>query len=159
MFSDPLVLKLVTFVRSIGIEVYACTINWKTQFPGLDIKAGVVLIDKNQLIHPGNILHEAGHIAVHDPARRKQPKFQPRNGEELSALAWSYAAVVYLGLNSELVFYPGSYHGWATSLVENFAEGRYLGVPLLQRFGMCIEERFASERGVKPYPHMLKWVR
>ena len=159
MFSDPLVMKLVTFVRSIGIQVQACPINWKTQFPGLEVRAGAVLVDESQLIHPGNILHEAGHIAVHDPDQRMQPKFLPSKGEELGALAWSYAAVVHLGLGSELVFYPGSYHGWDTSLIENFAEGRYLGVPLLQRYGMAIEERFAAERGSKPYPHMLRWVR
>lgn len=159
MFSDPLVVKLVTFVRSVGIEVRACPINWKTQFPGLEIQAGTVLIDESQLIHPGNILHEAGHIAVHDPARRANPKFRPSNGEELSALAWSYAAIVYLDFSPELVFYPGSYQGWDTSLIENFAEGRYLGVPLLQRYGMAIEERFAAERGLKPFPHMLRWVR
>lgn len=158
-FQTPLVMELVTFVRSIGIEVQACPINWKTQFPGLEIRAGAVLVDENQLLHPGNILHEAGHIAVHDPAKRPQLKFRPTPGEELGAMAWSYAATVHLGHNSELVFYPGSYHGWATSLVENFAEGRYLGVPLLQRYGMAIEQRFASERGLKPYPHMLRWVR
>jgi hypothetical protein len=28
MFSDPLVTRLGTFVRSIAIEVQACTINW-----------------------------------------------------------------------------------------------------------------------------------
>src|SRR6267378_558634 len=139
MFSNTLVMRLATFVRSIGIEVQACPINWKTQFPGLEIQAGTVLVDESQLLHPGNILHEAGHIAVHDPARRKHAKFSPTPGEELGALAWSYAAVVHLGLTSELVFYPGSYHGWATSLVENFAEGRYLGIPLLQRYGMSVE--------------------
>lgn len=159
MFSDPLVARLSTFVCSVGIEVQACAINWKTQFPGLEIKMGAVLVDEKELIHPGNILHEAGHIAVHDPARRKEPKFRPSRGEEVAALAWSYAATVCLGLNSELVFYPGSYHGWATSLVENFAERRYLGVPLLQRYGMAVEQRFATERGVDPYPHMLKWLR
>lgn len=152
-------MELATFVRSRGIEVHACRINWKTQFPGLDIRAGAVLVDESQLIHPGNILHEAGHIAVHAPTMRPQLKFKPMQGEELGAMAWSYAATVHLGHNSELVFYPGSYHGWATSLVENFAEGRYLGVPLLQRYGMAIEQRFASERGLKPYPHMLRWVR
>jgi hypothetical protein len=158
-FHDPLVTKLVTFVRGLGIEVQACAIDWKTQFPGLDIRAGAVLVDEAQLIHPGNILHEAGHIAVHDPALRSRQKFSPSRGEELSALAWSYAAIVHLGLNSELVFYPGSYHGWATSLIENFAEGRYLGVPLLQRYGMALEARFAAERCIEPYPHMLRWVR
>ena len=158
-FSDPLVTRLSTFVRSIGIEVQGGAIDWKTQFPGLDIKSGTVLVDEEQLIHPGNILHEAGHLAVHDPARRREPKFSPSRGEELSALAWSYAATVHLGLSSELIFYPGSYHGWATSLVENFAEQRYLGVPLLQLYGMAIEQRFAAARGLKPYPHMLRWLR
>ena len=159
MFSDPLVMKLVTFVRSLGIEVQACAIDWKTQFPGLDIRAGAVLVDESQLLHPGNILHEAGHLAVHDPATRLQPKFLPRKGEELSALAWSYAAVVKLGLSAELVFYPGSYHGWDTALIENFAEERYLGVPMLQLHGMAVEPRLAPERNVEPYPHMLRWIR
>jgi len=158
-FQDRLVKELVSFVRSVGIEVKTYTIDWKTQFPGLEIRAGAVLVDEHQLIHPGNILHEAGHIAVHDPARRADLKFSPSRGEELGALAWSYAATVHLGLDSELVFYPGSYHGWATSLVENFAEGRYLGVPLLQGYGMSLEARVARERGLEPYPHMLRWLR
>lgn len=159
MFLDPLVIKLVTFVRSIGIEVQACSIDWKTQFPGLDIREGVVLVDESQLIHPGNILHEAGHIAVHDPARRTHPQFSPTKGEDLGALAWSYAATVHVGLSSELIFYPGSYTGWATALIENFAEGRYLGVPMLQRYGMAVEPRLAPKSGVEPYPHMIRWVR
>ena len=159
MFSDPLVMKLATFVRSIGIEVNPCAIDWKSRFPGLDVRMGAVLVDETRLIHPGNILHEAGHIAVHDPARRLDPKFSPTKGEEMGALAWSYAAVVHLGLSAELVFYPGSYTGWATALIENFAEGRYIGVPLLQRYGMSVEPRLAEERGVEPFPHMLRWVR
>ena len=102
MFADPLVTKLATFVQSLGIEVQACPIDWKTQFPGLEIRAGAVLVDESQLIHPGNILHEAGHLAVHDPAKRSHPKFSPKKGEELGALAWSYAAVVHLDLGAEL---------------------------------------------------------
>jgi len=159
VFSDPLVSKLAEFVVSIGIPVGRVSIEWKTQFPGLDIRAGAVLVDEGRLLHPGNILHEAGHIAVHDPARRAALKFSPARGEELSALAWSYAAVVKLVLDSELVFYPGSYHGWHESLQSNFAEGRYIGVPLLQRYGMAFDKRMAVERGVDPYPHMVRWVR
>lgn len=159
MFSDPLVTRLATFVRSIGIEVRACTIEWNTRFPGLDIRAGAVLVDENQLIHPGNILHEAGHLAVHDPERRLNEEFSPAKGEELGALAWSYAATVHLGLGADVVFYPGSFTGWATALIENFSEGRYLGVPMLQRYGMAVEPRLAPERGVDPYPNMLRWIR
>lgn len=159
MFSNPLVSKLTKFVESIGISVESSSIDWKTQFPGLDIRAGAVLVDESRLVHPGNILHEAGHIAVHDPARRPALKFSPSHGEELSALAWSYAAVVHLGLDSELVFYPGSYHGWHESLQLNFSEGRYIGIPLLQRYGMAFDKPTAVERGVDPYPHMVRWLR
>lgn len=159
MFSDPLVNKLANFVRSVGIDVRQCVIDWKTRFPGLEVMSGAVLVDETQLIHPGNILHEAGHIAVHDPARRAHPKFSPSKGEELGALAWSYAAVLHLGLGAEVVFYPGSYQGWDEALIENFSEGRYLGVPLLQRYGMAAEPAHAAALGVKPYPYMLRWVR
>ena len=158
MFSDPLVTRLATFVRSIGIDVRACKIDWQTLFPGLEIKCGAVLVDESQLIHPGNILHEAGHIAVHDPVRRAEPLFRPRKGEELSALAWSYAATVHLGLQPDLVFYPGSFQGWDTTLIENFSHGLYIGIPLLQLYGMTVEPRLAKH-GVAPFPHMLRWVR
>lgn len=159
MFSDPLVRTLADFVSSIGINTYAGAIEWKTRFPGLDIRSGAVLVDETQLLHPGNILHEAGHIAVHDPALRTDPKFSPAKGEELSALAWSYAAVVHLGLSADVVFYPGSYQGWDTALIENFSEGRYIGVPLMQRYGMTVEPRLASSQRVEPFPHMLRWIR
>jgi hypothetical protein len=158
-FTAPLVNQLAHFVRSVGINVEPAQITWKTQFPGLDIRAGVILVDESHLIHPGNILHEAGHIAVHDPEKRKNTKFQPGRGEELSALAGSYAATVHLKLDLELVFYPESYHGWSNALVENFRAGRYVGVSLLQRFGMSYEPRLALVHGVPPYPHMVRWLR
>jgi hypothetical protein len=158
-FSDPLVNQLANFVRSIGICVEPARIDWKTQFPGLEVRSGIVLVDEKKLIHPGNILHEAGHIAVHDPELRKNENFRPTRGEELGALAWSYAAAVHLQFDSELVFYPGSFHGWATALVENFSEGRYLGVPMLQRYGMSYEPKQAIARSVNPYPHMIRWLR
>jgi hypothetical protein len=159
MFFDPLTEKLATFVRGVGIGVEAAALDEPTRFPGLDIRNGAVLIDEARLVHPGNILHEAGHLAVTDPAVRMQPTISPTGGEELSALAWSYAAAFHLGFGAELVFYPGSYQGWAESLIENFSEGRYMGVPLLQRYGMAVEPRLAAARGVEPFPHMLRWVR
>ena len=158
-FADPLVNRLAEFVQSIGIPVERHRIDWKTLFPGLDIRQGRVLIDETLLLHPGNILHEAGHIAVHDPNLRAGEDFRPSKGEELSALAWSYAAATHLGLDSELVFYPGSYQGWDTTLIANFKEQRYIGVPLLQRYGMAFETKRAEMLGVKPYPHMVRWLR
>jgi len=158
-FSDPLVQTLADFVRSIGIQVYAADLPVLASFPGLDIEYGAVLIDESRLIHPGNILHEAGHIAVTDPRVRNERKLSPTGGEELSALAWSYAATVYLGFEPELVFYPGSYQGWDVPLLEGFAEGRYVGIPLLQRHGMSYDANRAPAMGLQPFPHMVKWLR
>src|SRR5690349_4518741 len=103
MFADPLVEKLAAFVRSVGIGIERATLDRPTRFPGLDIANGAVLIDQARLIHPGNILHEAGHLAVHDPAKRNDPQIDPSGGEELSTLAWSYAAALHLGLDPVLV--------------------------------------------------------
>jgi hypothetical protein len=44
-------------------------------------------------------------------------------------------------------------------LIDNFTSGRYIGLPLLQWFGMTVEPRQAAEHGEKPFPHMLRWVR
>jgi hypothetical protein len=159
VFADPLVAKLAAFVRGVGIGVEAATLDAPTRFPGLDIRNGAVLIDEAQLIHPGNILHEAGHLAVHDPEKRNAPTIAPTGGEEMATLAWSYAAALHLGFEADLVFYPGSYQGEERALIENFAEGRFIGVPLLQRYGMALEPRHAAERDVEPFPHMLRWVR
>ena len=94
-----------------------------------------------------------------EPVLRYEPTMSSTGGQELSALAWSYAAVVHLGLPVETVLYPGSYQGWAPSLLEAFSGGQYVGVPLLQVWGMTVEPRNAASRGVRPYPHILRWLR
>ena len=72
MFSDPLTAKLAAFVRGVGIDVHATELAEPTFLPGLDIRCGAVLVDAARLRYPGDILHEAGHIAVSDPEQRHQ---------------------------------------------------------------------------------------
>ena len=159
MFSDPLTAKLAAFVRGVGIEVHAVTLPDPTFLAGLDIRCGAILVDESRLQYPGDLLHEAGHIAVTDLPMRNQPKLSPDGGDELASLAWSYAAVRHLELEATVVFHPGGYKGGSSALVASFSEGHYVGVPLLQLYGMTVEPRFAAARGVKPYPHMLRWLR
>ena len=159
MFSDTLTEKLADFVRGIGIEVRAATLDGPTFFPGIDIQYGAILIDEERLAHPADILHEAGHIAVTDPAERNQFRLSPNGGEEMATLAWSYAAALHLGVPVDVLFHPEQHNGNSQMLIENFTAGRYIGLPLLQWFGMTVEPRHAAERGVEPFPHMLRWVR
>jgi hypothetical protein len=159
MFADPLTEKLADFVRGIGIDVRAASLPEQTFLPGLAIRHGALLVDEQRLSHPGDILHEAGHLAVADPAERTAPTLSPTPGDELTAIAWSYAALRHLDLEPEIVFHPDGYKGGSASIIENFTQGWYFGVPLLQVYSMTFEPRLASERGVKPYPHMLRWLR
>ena len=76
-FADPLTERLVAFVRSIGIDVRTATLPEKTFLPGLDIRNGAILVDAERLTHPGDILHEAGHLAVTDPLVRNAPTLSP----------------------------------------------------------------------------------
>jgi hypothetical protein len=159
MFTHPLTEKLAAFVRSIGIDVRAATLNEPTFFPGVDIQYGAILIDQARLGHPADILHEAGHIAVSDPGVRYAYRLDPNGGEEMATLAWSYAAALHLGVPVNVLFHAEQHNGNSPALIENFTAGRYVGVPLLQWFGMTVEPRHAADRGLEPFPHMLRWLR
>lgn len=159
VFTDPTIVTLTDFVQGAGIPVLAASAVGPTRFPGMDIQNGCVLVDETRVSHPGDILHEAGHLAVTEPSLRNAPTVSPSDGQEMAALAWSYAATVHLKLDPALVFYPGSFQNMAESLIDNFAEGRYIGPPLLQLFGMTVEPRHAEARQVAPFPYMLRWLR
>ena len=159
MFADPLTEKLAAFIRSVGIDVRAAVLPEPTFLPGLDIRHGAILVDEAQLTWPGDLLHEAGHVAVAAPEEREQVQLSPTLGDEMTAIAWSYAAALHLDVAPEVVFHPGGYKGASSSFIENFAAGRYVGVPLLQAYGMSVEPHRAVAGGPRPFPHMLRWVR
>jgi hypothetical protein len=158
-FADPLTERLASFVRGIGIDVRAAALPETTFLPGLEISHGAILVDEERLAHPGDLLHEAGHLAVTDAAERNAPTLSPNAGDELTAIAWSYAALRHLDLDPAIVFHRDGYKGGAQSIRENFDAGHSFGVPLLQLYGMSVEPRQAAERGLAPYPHMLRWLR
>jgi hypothetical protein len=159
VFRDPLVATLAEFVRSVGINVLPASSLLTTNFPGLDIQHGAVLVDESRVVYPGDILHEAGHVAMTEPSERSSLRLTPTGGQEMATMAWSYAATIHLKMDPSLVFYPASYDNFGLGLVEIFGAGKYIGVPLLQRYGMAVEPKNAGARNAPPFPHMLKWLR
>src|SRR5262245_6901924 len=119
MFRDPLVEKLTAFVRSIGIDVRAEALDVPTFLPGIDICRGAIVLDEPKLTYPGDILHEAGHVAVSDPATRRTAPVSTDPGEEMAASAWSYAAARKLDIDPAIVFHDG-FKGGGPNMVENF---------------------------------------
>jgi hypothetical protein len=154
-FSDPLTRRIVEFIRGIGIGVVAAPVATPCFVPGIRIVHGALHVDESQLTWPGDLLHEAGHLAVALPDRRARMHVDAGKsaGAEMAAIAWSYAAVLHLGIDPAAVFHPSGYKGDSAALLENFAAGRYFGVPLLQYYGLC------REKGDGRYPAMMKWVR
>ncbi len=152
---------LVDFLVGIGLEVRSGTIGEQTFVPGIVIHHGALVVDPPRMIHPGDLLHEAGHLAVMEPDRRQRCHVDvgKRAAEEMMAIAWSWAATVHLRLDPTVVFHEDGYKGGSQALIENFSAGRFIAVPMLQWAGMTADPKRAAELGVDPYPHMLRWLR
>jgi hypothetical protein len=165
MSEEEITSSIIQFLRSIGLPVYFANIDADTFLPGILINKGAIIIDKHKLKYPGDILHEAGHLAVVLPEERNQlagnaaENRSQHEAEEMMSIAWSYAACIHLGIDAHIVFHEHGYKGGGSTLVENFSQGRYVGVPMLQWLGMTLENKKAVEKGTLPYPHMLKWLR
>ena len=165
MPHDPYLLdKCIQFLTDIGIATSFKKIENGSFLPGLIIEQGCIVIDKDALLYPGDILHEAGHIAVVSADRRSLLgqeaiiESKERETEEMMAIAWSYAACIHLQIDPHIVFHEQGYKGDGKSIVENFRAGQFFGTPMLQWCKMTIEPRNAQP-GEPTYPQMLKWLR
>jgi hypothetical protein len=159
-FADALTDRIAVFVREIGIPVRPTTLTAPTLCPGVHVRRGVILVDAARLAHPGDLLHEAGHIAVCDPATRGLTEtIGDDPAEEMAAIAWSYAAACHLGLDPSVVFHEAGYKGGSHALIEAFRRDGAPGTPMLEWFGMSLGQKAAAAAGAAPYPHMLRWLR
>ena len=164
--QDMITDRIIAFVREIGIEVRMDEVVPAQAFvPGIAIQDGALVIDMEKLKYPGDILHEAGHLAVSDAQSRKSmggildSTNENAPAGELMAIAWSYAAATYLSIDPHIVFHEFGYQGGGSNIVDNFSEGRYLGLPMLQWVGLCLDPKHALLKGCEGYPTMLKWLR
>lgn len=164
-FSDPTTAKMVDFIRGIGIEIVETPLDIETFIPGIYIEQGRLLVDKQKLLYPGDLLHEAGHIAMvpghlrHYATGNVGKIDQIGYSYEIEAIAWSWAATVALGIDPEVLFHNKGYKGGAQGLLLNFQLGVYLGVQVIEDAGMTCSEHKAVELGAQPFPAMQKWLR
>jgi hypothetical protein len=162
---DTVTVKMIRFVEEIGLPVRLIEIDEPTFLPGITLKDGGVVIDPEKLLYPGDILHEAGHLAVMPTDMRSKvngtlaTEGDTALGEEMMAMAWSYAACVYLEIDPTIVFHADGYHGTGCGIAANFSKGHYFAVPMLQWIGLCNEPKKIPEPGVEYYPKMMKWLR
>lgn len=150
---------ILDFFDEIGLNYRLESLSENTFLPGIHIHQGGLVIDVEKLKYPGDLLHEAGHIAVTAVTERAQlcgdMKFAGHNGaEETAAIAWSYAACKYINMAPDDLFHADGYKGGSQNLIDAFEQGRGFGFPLLAYWGMC--DHVSSSTG---YPTMQKWFR
>jgi hypothetical protein len=163
MFRDARLARMVSFLDTIGIEMRAGAVDVPTIFPGSLIDRGSLVIDEAKLVAPGDALHEAAHIALAPPERRAGDTAfldGADGGEELTTIAWCWAALLRLDIAPEDIFHGTAYpRGDSEMIIAQARRGVYIGFPLLQAWQMAFDEPNARLRGVDPFPHMVRWVR
>lgn len=165
MFQNKLTERIAKFLNEIGIEVLSAKLSGETFLPGISVKNGKLIVDEEKLLYPGDLLHEAGHIAV-TPARFRDeindeislPELHP-GVLETEAIMWSYAACVQLDLDPQIVFHPNGYLGNSEALLFNFTLGVFPGVNQLEDAGMTLSRKAAADSGTESFPKMVKWLK
>ena len=160
-FRDPLTAAIAEFLREIGLGIRAGAVEGKTALPGIDIDNGALVIDDDKLLYPGDLLHEAGHLAVVTAQRRAAFHHDVGNdpAEEMMAIAWSYAAALHLGIDPAIVFHADGYRGGSESILDSFRLGPGIGTPMLDYVGLAHGGTRPLPPGAKPYPAMIRWLR
>lgn len=158
--NNLLTAKMLSFISEIGLQYQLEPITDETFLPGLKLRDGTLIIDTEKLLYPGDILHEAGHLACMPAEIRMEmsdslPNNDLNNGGEMMAIAWSYAACIHLNIDPLIIFHDKGYKGGGQNLVDNFKKGNFFGVPLLQWNGMTYP---SGQENNLSFPQMISWT-
>ena len=163
--DDPRLDKVLRFLDSIGISVIERELEHATFLPGLDLGPACIYVDYDKLKYPGDMVHEAGHLAVTPSVNRAligselQDKDWPPQGEEIAAILWSLAVARELDLPLDFVFHPNGYKDDSSWLIEMFEAGNFIGLPFLEWAGLSLGAVRAEKEGKPAFPKMLRWMR
>lgn len=151
--------KINGFLNDIGVSIEYSRLDQSTFLPGIYIDQGALIIDQEKLKHPGDILHEAGHIAVTASDQRTAltgDVYKCGHGpaEEMAAIAWSWAALKAIGLKADVLFHQQGYKGGSKTYIEAFESQQYFGFPMLVYWRL-------TKNPDEPdgFPNMLTWLR
>lgn len=165
VYDEEMLNRIIIFLEQIGLKITDSELSDDCFLPGLFPKGNGLLLDRSRLKYPGDLLHEAGHIAVTEEHIRPligtnelTEKWPRPGGDELGAILWSYAAVCYLKIPADVVFHPHGYKNESNWLIEQFESRNYIGLPLLVWMGFC-NNKTDDEQKNTMFPNMLKWLR
>lgn len=150
MNREEVITRCFAFIRGIGIEIEERTITEKTFVPGITIASGRLIVDQQAMLYPGDLLHEAGHIALIPAEHRSGLNGNVADceggseGDEIGVLLWSYFAGIQAKVPLTEIFHPHGYKGDSEWLIENFTQKKYIGLPLLEWMGVAVKQTDGS---------------
>lgn len=156
---------ILDFLAAIGIAVAETPLPADGFLSGILIRDGGLLVDPDRLQWPGDLLHEAGHLAVLPPALRARASDDLADEQDVAhageqeAMAWAWAAVQAIGLPPEVLMHEGGYHGQSAAVLQMYAVGIVPGLRGLCESGMTAARGFTPDPGEMQYPRMLRWLR
>ena len=173
--------KSATFLQGLGFTVRQDS-RASGFLAGVEINNGQLIVERFDDDIAGELLHEAGHLAVlPSPFRNRasgdlgdviqrmsdwidqnRATVSPDDplirailqSGECEAVAWSYAAATAIGIDTRIPFIRG-FDGEGPALHDQVASGYYFGVHGLAAGGMTDLPR---ARAVSPYPRMKRWL-
>ncbi len=180
--------QVARFLRGIGIEVEDCRDGEAAKgfLPQVRIVEGRLVADLAQ-VFPGDVLHEAAHMAVipapfrqlaHGTLKRANDAmhaYLAEHGDGLTrypedplcrailqadeneATAWQYAAAVAMGLPEQWLFPEGSYSGDSENVLLSLKASTFMGIHGLQAAGWTCL-RANPHRPVPVYPELAFWL-
>lgn len=154
----------IEFLNEIGIENRFTEDEFASFLPGVRIEQGVLVINRSQLLCPGDVLHEAGHLACLPPQKRAEANdnitesLGQEYSFEMAVILWTFAAATKLSIPLEQIFHSQAYKGESSWLIEQLETGNFIGLPLLQWLGLAPSDTDV-QKGYEPFPAMLRWTR
>jgi hypothetical protein len=161
VFSSGELARVVTSIQAVGIPVRSVELGDDVMLPGVKIDRGTLMVDERRLLYPGDVVHEAGHIAVMSPTERAGivGTLPDDGGQEIAALAWSYGFAVAFKLPLEVVFHD-AFKAGGPWLREVFQSGGDIGAPMLQVWDMTrVPNAPPGFEHLPLFPEMAKWLR
>lgn len=174
--------RIGAFLDSIGLKSEKVTAT-SGLLPEIEIREGRVLYTSS--CHPGDLLHEAGHLAllpsrwrgwvngdvsesserIYEDLVRIGTEFESpvylavlQSGDQ-EVTAWAWAAAVHLDIpmNDRINMSPDTYQGGARDIRIMLQMGKYVGIHGLQHAGYCRAGNHPY-RGLPRYPQMAFWA-
>lgn len=177
--TDPRLRRVVRWLSDKGLEITSGTRHVHPFNPGIWVESGALVYDPD-VAHPGDLLHEAGHLAVLPSCLRLHANgdfddVTPRIGEYMaahpnalafpedpvaramieggdsSAIAWAYAAALAAGVDPWLTCERGfPEEDDGRAALEALQAGTFVGIANLAASGMVASRR--------EFPAVRRWL-